>query len=124
MRTIDDFQTWIWNWMQECFGTPEEVKKDRPMRFFEEALELVQATGLTKSQALELVDYVYDREAGEPFAEVGDVMLTLAGLASSRNISMDKSAYAVMERADKNRDKIIAKRKMRPTDGSALPVGE
>lgn len=119
---IRDFQSWIWSWMLNTFGPVSEVSIDRPMRFFEEAVELAQATDLTKDQAHQLVDYVYGREKGDPFIEIGDVLLTLAGVASSRNVQMEDSARAVKLRATRNAEKIAAKRKMRPTDGSALPT--
>ncbi len=94
------------------------------MRFFEEAVELAQATDLTRGQAHELVDYVYSRERGTPEIEIGDVMLPLAGVASAQDVPMQVAAKAVMMRAIKNAEKIAAKRKLRPTDGSAKPTKE
>lgn len=119
---IKEFQSWIWNWMQSTFGPPEEISKDRSMRFFEEAVELAQTTDLTREQAHELVDYVFERAPGNAHLEVGDVMLTLAGVASARGVDMGVAGIDVMVRAHANAEKIAAKRKLRPTDGSALPT--
>jgi hypothetical protein len=58
------FQTRIRPWMIACFG--EDIsgdKSERIHRFIEEALELVQSTGCSQSEAHQLVDYVYGREA-------------------------------------------------------------
>ena len=122
MSNILGFQSWAYKYMLKVFGPREEIAKDRSMRFFEEAIELAQATGLTKAQAMELVDYVYARPIGEPHIEAGDVLFTLAGLASVNDVCLRKAASDVNTRAELNAEKIAAKRKKRPTDGSALPT--
>jgi NTP pyrophosphatase (non-canonical NTP hydrolase) len=124
MQTIEDFQGWIWNWMLNTFGPREEIAKDRSFRFLEEAIELAQATDVTEEDAAKLVAYVYSREKGTVMEEVGDVMLTLAGVASANGVSMEGAADAVQARAVKNAEKIAAKRKLRPTDGDPLPTAE
>jgi len=77
------FQTKVNNWVIECFG--EEIlfdKHERGQRFIEEAIELVQSTGLSRETVLKLVDYVYNRPVGEVYQEVGGVIVTLAALCT------------------------------------------
>ncbi len=123
-HNLDAFQKWIWNWMQECFGPPEEIATDRGFRFLEEALELSQAVKVTREDAHKLVDYVFDRDPGVVSDEVGDVLLTLAGVASANDVPFVTAAHNVTMRAVKNRDKIIAKRKLRPTNGPLPTTGD
>ncbi|WP_282046346.1 hypothetical protein [Roseibium album] len=87
--TLKPFQIRVRPWLLECFG--REIADDlveRNHRFLEEALELVQSTGCTRSEAHQLVDYVFDREIGEPHQETGGVMVTLAALCLAANLDM------------------------------------
>lgn len=79
-------QTRVRKWVVDCFG--EEIADnvgERNERFIEEALELVQASGLPKEDVLMLVDYVYRRPAGEIYQEIGGVVVTLSALCSALN---------------------------------------
>ncbi|WP_321878433.1 Lar family restriction alleviation protein [Paraburkholderia bannensis] len=83
------FQARVQPWMMECFGA--EISADRAERnhrFFEEATELVQACGMTASEAHQLVDYTFGRPVGEPHQEVGGVMVTLAALCLANSMDM------------------------------------
>jgi hypothetical protein len=76
-------------WLKRCFG--EVIASDiaeRNHRFLEEALELVQSLGCTKSEALQLVDYVYGRNVGQVRQEIGGVMVTLSALSSACDTEM------------------------------------
>jgi len=53
---------------------------ERLARFAEEANETCQSLGMTREDAHALVDYTYDRPAGEPAKEIGSALLTLASL--------------------------------------------
>lgn len=68
----------IKNWMLSVF-TPAVIDdpQERCFRFFEEATELVQAMDLSRSDAHHLVEYVYNRPAGEVRQEIGGVLITL-----------------------------------------------
>ena len=99
------------------FGAAEDVREDRAPRFLEEALELGQATGVSREDAIRLVDYVYGRPEGDAFVETGDVLFTLAGLAASRGIKLHHASFAVGQRAEANAAKIAAKRARRPDEG-------
>jgi hypothetical protein len=85
----ESYQSRVDAWMVECFG--REISADqveRCYRFLEEALELVQALGCTRGDALKLVDYVYGRPEGDPGQEVGGVMVTLAALCNARGLNL------------------------------------
>lgn len=118
------FQHRVHKWMMECFGM--EISRDtaeRNHRFLEEALELVQACGCTKQEAVQLVDYVYDRPIGKPGQEVGGVMVTLAALCAAKMLSMhaegDKELDRVWTKIPEIRAKQASKPKFSPLPGNA-----
>lgn len=115
----DGFQSRVDKWMKACFG--EVISKDkteRNHRFIEEALELVQSLGCTKSEAHQLVDYVFNRPQGEPYQECGGVMVTIAALCLANKLNMDdcgeKELSRVWAKIDKIREKQAAKPKHSP----------
>jgi hypothetical protein len=61
------------------FDDPTDIAERRD-RFCEEALEVAQATGMTREEAHQLVDYTFGRPVGEPQKEIGAAALTLASL--------------------------------------------
>jgi hypothetical protein len=116
------FQTRVLSWMMECFSN--DVCRDgteRNHRFLEESLELVQARGCTRSEAHQLVEYVFDRPIGEPFQEVGGVMVTLAALCAAGDLNMDAAAEAELARIWTKIDQIRAKQAAKPKH-SPLPA--
>jgi len=75
---IGMFQHWCWDWMRRCFVRPGSLSvEQRAFRFLEESLELAQACGTTRDEALQLVEYVYARPVGEVKQEIGGVMVTI-----------------------------------------------
>jgi hypothetical protein len=107
--------------MTACFGPVISADvTERNHRFLEEALELVQSTGCTASEAHQLVDYVFNRPIGEPAQELGGVMVTLAALANASNLNMDIAAETELLRAWEIIDKIRAKAAAKPKY-SSLP---
>lgn len=93
------FQMDVNKWLIDCFG--EETANsipDRNWRFLEESLELVQSTGCTKGEAHALVDYVFEREVGEPFLELGGVMITLAALCYATHLKFPDAAQQELAR--------------------------
>ncbi|WP_415279264.1 hypothetical protein [Brucella sp. BZ] len=116
------FQGRVKPWMLACFG--EEISNDkleRCDRFIEEALELVQAIGYSPDRAHALVDYVFNREIGEPHQEVGGVMVTLAALCLAAGLDMAQAGEDELARIWTKVEKIRAKQAAKPT-GSALPI--
>jgi NTP pyrophosphatase (non-canonical NTP hydrolase) len=113
------FQDRVVDWLIACFGT--EIASDqteRCHRFVEESLELAQAVGCTKSDVLQLVDYVYARPAGDKNQEAGGTLITLAALCNASRISMDAAGEAELTRVwayiDRIREKQAKKPKNKP----------
>ncbi|HET8550913.1 MAG TPA: hypothetical protein VFM97_00365 [Gammaproteobacteria bacterium] len=95
----ETFQARVAKWIFECFGS--EISKDRlerNHRFLEESLELVQACGCSRNEALQMVDYVFGRPLGEKAQEVGGVMVTLAALCGAQQIDMMGAGDAELAR--------------------------
>lgn len=115
------FQERVEKWLKACF--PVGVWSDhaeRTHRFLEEALELAQANGCSREDALALVNYVYGRPAGAPSQEVGGVMVTLSALCSVSQINMDEAGERELERNWERIETIRAKQAAKPR-GSPLP---
>jgi NTP pyrophosphatase (non-canonical NTP hydrolase) len=116
------FQERVRPWMLECFGP--EIANDRVERgdrFCEEALELLQASGYDRRRVLALVDYVFNRPAGEITQETGGVLVTLAAFCLAHGIDMHAAGETELARIWTKVDVIRAKQATKPT-GSALPV--
>ena len=93
------YQAKVVAWIYSCFGEAiADDKLERVFRFFEEASELAQAVGMTYSQAIDLVTYVWQRPVGEVEQETGGVMVTLAGLCHAMRISLDQCAEVELAR--------------------------
>ena len=116
------FQSRVQPWMMECFG-PEIAadKEERNHRFLEEALELVQSCGCSASGAHQLVDYVYGRDAGEPFQESGGVMVTHAALCLANGLDMHADGETELARIWTKVEQIRAKQAGKPKH-SPLPT--
>jgi NTP pyrophosphatase (non-canonical NTP hydrolase) len=109
------FQKSVDRWLLACFGIEiARNKAERNHRFLEESLELVQSTGCTKEEALQLVDYVYGRDVGETTQEVGGVMNTLAALCIAHDIDMIEAGEIEIERCWTKVEKIRAKQAAKP----------
>ena len=122
---IRDYEKQVAQWCRDCFGNAIAFDtSERNFRFLEEALELVQSLDCTKEDALQLVDYVYGREAGDPGQEVGGVMITLAALTAANLLGLDASAVQELERiqkpeiVDKIRSKHLSKSHPGPLPGN------
>lgn len=116
-----DFQSKVQAWMLACFG-PEIAsdKQERNHRFLEEALELVQSCNCTKDEAHQLVDYVFGRPVGEPYQEVGGVMVTLAALCLANSLDMQANGDTELARIWTKIEQIRAKQAAKPKH-SPLP---
>lgn len=115
------FQSRVHVWMLDCFGDRISFDgNERNHRFLEESLELVQALGCTKSEASQLVDYVYDRPKGTPVQEVGGVMVTLAALCSAHHMDMSVCGETEAARIWLKINEIRAKQAAKPKH-SPLP---
>lgn len=115
--TRPNYQDRVNAWVQLCFGAAVAGDKvERNYRFMEEATELVQSTGLSREEAHKIVDYVYDRDIGDPIQEVGGVMNTLATLCTVHEIDMMGAAELEMDRINRPDvlEKVRAKQKKKP----------
>lgn len=93
------YQERVADWIAECFPASARVDVlERSHRFLEEALEVVQASGCTKEDARQLVDYVFDRPTGTQEQEIGGAMVTLAALCNALDLSMNDAADAELAR--------------------------
>lgn len=111
----ETFQDGVHAWMMECFGPDITIDpKERSHRYLEESLELVQACGCTKSEALQLIDYVYGRPAGDIAQEIGGVMVTLAALSFAFFFDMKQCGDRELARVWTVIDKIREKQKAKP----------
>ncbi|AZS21738.1 hypothetical protein CSW63_14480 [Caulobacter sp. FWC26] len=120
-RVVTSFQERVEKWLEACF--PPSVRSDsseRTHRFLEEALELAQANGCTRGDAIALVEYVFGRPQGQPDQEVGGVLVTLASLCSATGLNMDEAGDRELDRNWKRIDAIRAKQQSKP-HGSPLP---
>lgn len=121
MRLSDNFQIRVAEWRAACFGRNVAFDKDERLhRFVEEALEPAQASGCSKDDVVQLVDYVFSRPPGDLAGEVGGVMVTLAGLCEASDINLEDSGELELARNWRRTDDIRAKR-ARKRVGSPLP---
>lgn len=115
------FQKRVVEWLMACFSM--EVCRDgieRNHRFLEEAIELVQSLDCTRSEAHQLVDYVFDRPVGEPMQELGGTLVTLTALANCHDMDMMQAGEIELARVWTKIDKIRAKQAAKPKH-SPLP---
>lgn len=118
----ESFQRRVLPWLHECFGPAiSSDVVERNHRFLEEALELVQTTGCTVSEAHQLVDYVYNRPIGERKQEIGGVMVTLAALCLAIQEDMHKAGENELDRIWTKVELIRAKQQAKPKH-SPLPL--
>lgn len=123
---IEEFQKRVQPWMMACFGAAIAADKvERNHRFFEEATEAVQANGMTRSEAHQLVDYTFDRPVGELHQEIGGVMVTLAALCLASGEDMHAAGETELARiwtkVEQIRAKQAAKPKHSPLPAAATP---
>lgn len=118
--THESDQDRVARWVVETLG--EDCLKnlrERKLRFFEEALELVQSLGLPKEDVLKLVEYVYSRKPGEPHQELGGVMTTILALATSSNFNAYEELRRETDRIFEAKDSIRAKHQEKIAQGLA-----
>lgn len=80
----------IHSWIESTFGKSfTHDIKERCQRFMEEACELVQSAGMSRSDAIDILNYAFNR-AKEPDieTEVGGAFTTLCALSTAVNINV------------------------------------
>ncbi|MBY3116690.1 hypothetical protein [Rhizobium laguerreae] len=117
----NSFQARVHEWVVSCFPpSAHGDRRERTHRFLEEALELAQASGCSRADALALVDYVFSRVEGDAAEETGGVLVTLAALSNIQGINMDDAGEVELARNWSRIEQIRAKQASKPR-GSALP---
>ena len=88
--SIRTFQKRCVHWAIDCFGLKlVQNKRERDLRFAEEAIELIQARrNVSKEELIRLVEYTYSRPPGEVRQEVGGVVTTLAVLVETELVQV------------------------------------
>lgn len=117
MLGTSSLQKRSYDWCVQCFG-PELAndKRERVHRFGEEALEAMQAGGMTKEEAQAALDYVYGRPIGQMRQEIQGVMTTLGSMCQAFGIDMvEEGERDLIEISDPERMRAIGeKRKRKP----------
>ena len=109
-------------WVLQVLGAETcKNKTERTNRFLEEAIELAQSAGCSKQDAIALVEYVYNKEPGEAYQEVGDVLITLAAFCTAFKLDMAACGSLKLNDNWTDSEKIRAKFLNRPEQGP-LPV--
>ena len=89
----------ILDWALSVFGAQTAGDPgERARRFLEESLELSQAAGLTRKQAQDLLQYVYDRPPGGIATEIAQVGVTLLALSEVHGVSAEGAEVREVER--------------------------
>lgn len=96
--TRDARQAAIYQWVADTFGANTLHTSERAMRFVEEAIELVQAVGLSAVVVHRIVDHVYAKPPGGLAQEIGGCGTTLLALAAAHGVSADDAERAEFER--------------------------
>lgn len=119
---IGAFQDQVASWMAMCFGPEVSAdKKERAFRFLEEALELAQASGVSRGEAGLQLTYTYNRPEGKVEDEVGQVLLTLAALCNAHALNLGEQSWQALYSAWARIDTIRAKWKSKPQRNGPLP---
>jgi hypothetical protein len=111
------FQDTIRAWVNKCLGyRSAKNAAERNFRFLEEALELVQANGMTRDEAWETMEYVFARPVGKLPQEVAGTVITLVALANQAGIDVAEEAMVEFRRIDtpEMMAKIRAKQESKP----------
>lgn len=85
-------------WVASTFGDGATLSKERAIRFFEEATELVQTANVSHEMILRIIARVYSRPIGDAKKEIGQVGLTLEALAESLALSLEDETAREFER--------------------------
>lgn len=92
-------QTDILQWANDTFGVATaDNTGERIRRFAEEFVELAQTVGLDKQALLDIIEHVYAKPAGNLAQEIGQVGVSLLGLAEHLGINADEEERAEFER--------------------------
>lgn len=121
---MDTAQRAIGQWTRETFGTHIAIDPwERSMRLIEEAIELVQATGIREDEIHAMVDRVYSDNPGNPAQEAAQVLVTLFALASAHNIALDHEFSEEFFRISASKEEIRESHREKAAQGLAKQGG-
>ena len=100
-RARDARQAAIYKWVADTFGANTLHPSERALRFIEEAVELVQAAGLSVEAVRAVVDHVFAKPPGGLAQEIGGCGTTLLALAAAYGVSADDAERDEAERVFK-----------------------
>ncbi len=104
------------DWTTQTFGNGiTNDKRERALRFLEEALELVQACDVPLHKVGTMVEYVYGRKQGEVKQEVGGVLICLFTLCGAHGIDSEQAVIDELSRAWNNQAVIRSKHFDKPS---------
>lgn len=95
---MSEYQNRAVEWL--LAGSEAAEVMDRTMRrkrFLEEALGLYQAMGGSAEEARGQVARLFAKPAGEVVADIGDVMIELAGISFAYDVDMMQAAYNTLD---------------------------
>lgn len=103
------------SWAKECFGYDLLMDHtERASRHLEEAAETIQAAGLSRGAAHQIIDMVFDKAPGDIRQEIAGSMVTLLALAEAFAVDASAEVDREIERIWDNLDKIREKQKTKP----------
>lgn len=98
---LHDLQVRMTKWGTRCFGRDHVFNPAiRALRLAEEAIEFAQSVNVEPEKLHHLIDYVYNKGAGEPAQELGGVMVCAIVAASSIGDLADDVLLREVERVE------------------------
>lgn len=85
-------------WAVEMFGDIALDRRERVLRFVEEAIELAEAMSLTSAELQRIMVRVFNRPSGNVARELGQCQVTLECLAKAIGIDLDAEATKEFQR--------------------------
>jgi hypothetical protein len=110
--SADTYQSRAMELLEDVFSKDVLADVDeRRRRFLEESLEICQASRGSKSEAHQMVEYVFNRDVGKLPQEVGGTMSTLAALCDAHGLNLMACAESELARVALVKDKVRDKQK-------------
>lgn len=86
-------------WVEETFGAQSQRnKRERAVRFLEEALELAQASGVGAHMVQHIIHRVFSKPADNPVLELRQCVSTLMALAHEYDVTLQECADVEFKR--------------------------
>ncbi len=122
MTDLDRLQARVRAWVICAFGLSVfRDRRERALRVAEEALEYLQAEGVPRIQAMDLIIRVYDRPAGDPDQELAGIGVTLLAAAAARAVRLDHLITTELDRVE--RPEVVERCRAKQNEKEAAGVG-